>query len=87
MPRKGDFERNRRFERMMGLKPSDFYGDEHLSAEEAAQRRLATNEAMRRIRESPHKGKLLGHMVWNEDAKDFIFEPLKDGEDINPISK
>lgn len=82
MPRKGDWERNRRFERMMGLKPSDFYGDEHLSVEEARRRQLETNEAMRRIRESSDKGGLLGHMVWNEEAKDWLFEPLKKQNEI-----
>jgi hypothetical protein len=59
---------------MKNLTPMDYYGDEHLSNEEAAIRRYETNVAMRKIREN-NNGEVLGHYVVDKETGDLIFVP------------
>lgn len=73
MPTIDQFFRNMAVERMLGLKPIDSYGDEHLSDEEARIRRNKTDIAMRKIRGNSEGNETLGHFVWNELLQDWDF--------------
>lgn len=69
------FEMNRRFDRMFNLNPMDHYGDEHLSFEEARLRKIKTDIAVKRIRESG-EGEVLGHFVYDHENQTEIFMPI-----------
>jgi hypothetical protein len=77
MPTKKQLNDNRIADRNLGLKPSDYYGDEHLSAQEATERRLSTEQHMKRIREN-QTGELLGSFKWDEETQDIKFTPNPD---------
>lgn len=61
----------------IGSNPMDHYGDEHLSAEEAATRRASDNISLRRLRENT-KGTVVGHYVWDKENGCLKFVPKRD---------
>lgn len=76
MPTKKQLHDNWIAEKAMGLNASDFYGDEHLSPQEANERNFKAQQAIQRQRDNT-EGEVLGYYSWDfeNDCLKFTVNP------------